>query len=156
MKLTKHQHEHIEQPYVELYYQKYTEIIRQVESFIANVDNTQIIVRSEDGQEVLNLRDIYYFEMVDRRCFACLDHDTKQIPQNLKELEDNFSQFGFIRVNKSIIINIHNIVKMKSDYNMRILAELKNGEKIQVNRSYKAAFQQFLTKFLTKEELDYE
>lgn len=62
----------------------------------------------------------------------------------LSELEDVYSEYGFIRVNKSMVLNIYKINSLKPELNMKVIALLDNGEKVQINRSYKAKFNLFL------------
>ncbi|SES07197.1 LytTr DNA-binding domain-containing protein [Isobaculum melis] len=59
---------------------------------------------------------------------------------------------GFVRVSKSLLLNINKVDKVAMDLNMRMLAYLKNGEIIQINRSYKKQFNQVLTAYTERKE----
>lgn len=67
-----------------------------------------------------------------------------QIDTRLQDLEHAYFELGFVRVNKSTVLNVYKIDSLKPELNMRVIASLDNGEKIQVNRSYKAKFNLFL------------
>lgn len=55
----------------------------------------------------------------------------------LQDLEDAYFESGFVRVNKSTVLNVFRIHTIKPELNMRVIAVLDNGERIQINRSYK-------------------
>ena len=50
----------------------------------------------------------------------------------------------FIRISKSIVVNIYRVRKIKADVNMKMQLVLDNGEKVILNRSYKNDFLQFI------------
>lgn len=43
---------------------------------------------------------------------------------------------GFIRISKSIVLNLHTVENAKSALNGRIILELDNAEKVMVTRHY--------------------
>ena len=68
--------------YVDIHYREQDEEVR---SLIAFLDAGQVITgRKEQISKRLFLKDIYYLEIVDRRCFAYLDKDVFQIDYSLK------------------------------------------------------------------------
>ncbi len=79
-----------------------------------------------------------------KKTFACLDHEVLRLEIRLQDLENAYFELGFIRVNKSTVLNVYKIDSLKPELNMRVMALLDNGEKIQINRSYKARFNTFL------------
>ena len=79
-----------------------------------------------------------------KKTFACLDHEVLRLEIRLQDLENAYFELGFIRVNKSTVLNVYKIASLKPELNMRVMALLDNGEKIQINRSYKARFNALL------------
>ena len=81
-------------------------------------------------------RQIYYFEAVDSSIFAYCEKQFYEIKQKLYELEKQFENTDFIRVSKSVIVNLSKIQKLTPAFNSRFEALLKNGEKIIISRQY--------------------
>lgn len=98
----------------------------------------------EDEKFLLEIEDIYYFDTVDRRTFAYGKSSVYQLGRTLSMLEQELKPYGFVRINKSILVNIYQIKKIKPEPNMKIIAILKNNEKLQINRGYKRSFEDYL------------
>ncbi len=131
---------------IEIYCQKKTPIIEAVVQFIEDYDfNTMNItgIYNEEKQ-VLEVKAIYYFEAVDKRCFAYLEKKVFEVKYTLCQIEDRLKQYGFVRINKSNVVNIYKIEKIKCTANMRIVAFLDNGEQLVISRHYKKSFEAYL------------
>ena len=63
-----------------------------------------------------------------------------EIKEALKDILEEYSKIGFVRISKSVIVNIFKIKKLQGDINMRVIIFLKNDEKLIMNRSYKNDF----------------
>lgn len=81
---------------------------------------------------------------MDRKCFACLEEEVFQVEQGIQAVAEKYSELGFIRISKSIVVNIYRVRKIKADVNMKMQLVLDNGEKVILNRSYKNDFLQFI------------
>lgn len=92
----------------------------------------------EDKIVKISLKDIYYFEAVDNKIFACTVKETYEIRRKLYELEQDFAHTDFLRISKSAIVNTSKIAYVKPVFNGRFEAQLKNGEKIIISRQYVA------------------
>lgn len=91
----------------------------------------------KDGEtHLLEPSQIYYCESVDSSTFAYTKTEVYKIQINLNELETKFSDFGFLRCNKSLVINLNAILSLKSVMSNRIDTTLKNGEHIIISRHY--------------------
>ncbi len=78
---------------------------------------------------------IYYVESIDDRCFVYTKSECFETKYRLYELEEMLD-YRFFRCSKSMICNVRKIVSVKTEYNARMSAELLNGERITINRSY--------------------
>ncbi len=78
---------------------------------------------------------IYYTESIDKRTYVYTKEACYETKYRLYELEELLSA-GFLRVSKSMVVNIRKIRSVKSELNGRMTAELLNGEKIMISRSY--------------------
>lgn len=90
----------------------------------------------EDRIVKLVPKDIYYFESVDNKVFAYTAKGTYEVHKKLYELEEEYSRTDFLRISKSIIVNVAKIAYLKPIFNGRFEAQLKNEEKIIISRQY--------------------
>lgn len=97
---------------------------------------------------LLDLSTLYYFESVDKKTFAYTYDKVYDIQQPLCDIEARLSIYGFVRINKSVIINLYQVKRLKAQANMRIHAELQNGEIQIINRHYKKNFQEQLDRLI--------
>lgn len=111
-----------------------------------------MIGKSDEAEEVINIADIYYFEIVDRKCFAYLRSGVFNVELNLQAILERFRDDGFLRTSKSMVVNVFKLVQIKSDINMKVHALLENGETVIVNRSYKRSFYSSMKALLKMEE----
>lgn len=86
----------------------------------------------------LSLKEIYYFEAVDNKVFSYTAKETYEIHKKLYEIELAFEHTDFLRISKSVIVNVAKIAYVKPIFNGRFEAKLKNDEKVIVSRQYVA------------------
>lgn len=120
-----------------------SEIIR-LKSYIELFD--QKLKANKNGRVYLvNSLNVLYFETVDNRTFLYTEDDVLEIKLRLFELELILSDKDFIRISKSVIVNINRIVSLKPEINRTIEATLSNGERIWISRKYAKAFRELLS-----------
>ncbi|MGN0622578.1 MAG: LytTR family DNA-binding domain-containing protein [Oscillospiraceae bacterium] len=91
----------------------------------------------EEGSiRLIEPKSVFYFEAVDNKVFVYCESKVFEIRQKLYEIEQQFENSDFIRVSKSVIVNIGKIQKLTPTFNSRFEALLKNGEKIIISRQY--------------------
>ena len=78
---------------------------------------------------------IYYTESIDKRTYVYTKEECYETKYRLYELEDILNT-NFLRVSKSLVVNIRKVRSVKSELNGRMTAELLNGERIVISRSY--------------------
>ena len=110
---------------------------------VLNFDTT-IIGRRDEHNYPLVAADILYFESVDEKVFAYDESEVYQIRHRLYELDNMLNNAGFSRISISVIVNRRKIVHFKSSFNGRLEAQLTNGEKLLVSRSYVKELKQAL------------
>ena len=81
-------------------------------------------------------KDIYYFECVDNKVFACCEKQVFDVRLKLYEVEQTLSDSDFIRISKSVVVNLNRIMSVAPMFNGRFEARLQNGEKIIISRQY--------------------
>ena len=77
----------------------------------------------------------YYIESVDKRTFVYTKDDCFESKLRLYELEETLGTY-FLRISKSMIVNLKKIKGVKSDLSGRMEATMLNDEKIVISRSY--------------------
>lgn len=90
----------------------------------------------KDGENVICKTDqIYYIESIDKRTYIYTKNDCFETKYRLYELDEMLNH-NFFRSAKAMIINIRKIKSVKAELNGRMTAELLNGEKVIIARSY--------------------
>lgn len=92
--------------------------------------------RNDKGICLLNPSDIYYFESVDEKVFAYGEKDVAELKFKLYELEKRFAGTDFIRVSKSMILNLSKVKRFAPYVGGRFEAVLENNEKALISRQY--------------------
>ncbi len=99
----------------------------------------------KDGKiHLLQPAEIFYFESVDQRVFAYCKDDVYEIKSRLYELEMQLLSKNFLRVTKSLILNLDQIKQLSPAFSGRFEAQLKNGEKVLISRQYVPALKERL------------
>lgn len=81
-------------------------------------------------------KDVFYFEAVDNKVFLYLEKEVYETKLKLYELEERFVGTDFLRVSKSVIMNLSKVKTLSPAFNGRFEAIMKNGEKIIISRQY--------------------
>ncbi len=125
---------------------RYYEMTPEIENIIAFLNKKKETIIGKKGHEqyILPYSDIYHFESVDNLVFAYTDIESYQISYTLTELEELLFSSSFVRCNKSFIVNITEIMALRSNVGNRIDATLKNGEHIIISRHYAKGFREIL------------
>ena len=101
----------------------YNEKDSEVSALLTFLEETQKLIGRKDGIEKrLLLQEIYYFEAVEKKCFAYLEKQVYQVEGNLQTLEEQYGNLGFVRINKSMVLNILKINELKACVNMKTQA----------------------------------
>lgn len=128
---------------IDIHYIKMNKKIQRIMSIAK--ESGDLSAKNQDGcRFCLSPDKILYFESVDKRVFAYLPLEVCEVSENLLDLENSLEDSGFIRINKSHVVNIYQIASIKPEINMRIKAVMSNGEALMINRSYKKSFMNFL------------
>jgi DNA-binding LytR/AlgR family response regulator len=134
----------IEQPEIlEIRCHKLTDEIEEIISFVKSGQGQ--LGAKKDGRDVeISVMDIFYAESVDNRVFIYTVKESYEVRQKLYELEEKLSSRSFIRVQKSMLLNLMKIKAIKPALGGRYSALLKNGEEIIISRKYVPELKQTL------------
>lgn len=95
-----------------------------------------ITIPTQEGFEVLQIKDILYCQADDNYTQIYLEKDKKLVSKTLKYFDDALTNYGFARVHKSYLVNVNAIVKYNKGKGGSV--ELKNGKEVLVSASKKA------------------
>lgn len=84
----------------------------------------------------LDLEEILYAESVDGKCFIYTAKQVYESYHKLYELEEQLAEYMFVRISKSGIVNLKNILSIKAYINRRLLITMSNKEQLIVSRQY--------------------
>lgn len=133
----------IKEDRLDIYYRKMSEQIETI-LHIAKRDRPRLYGIGKGEKIILSVDEVYYIDTVDKKTFAYLKDKIYQIQGSLSFLEASLGDYGFCRINKSNIVNIHRIEKVKSELNMRMKVVLDNQEELLISRYYRKIFQNYL------------
>lgn len=135
MRLILRERQDLEHPEVIIEYRELTDGVKRVSAFVRSVD--QSISCKREGKEFsIPLSDVFYIESVDKKTFVYGETEVYQTRLRLAELEKMLSHAGFVKVSKSVILNIEKLRGVKNLANSRLEAFLSNNERICVSRKY--------------------
>lgn len=145
MKVNIYKKDGLSENYISLYYDKTDKETEIAKAFLLSFQKKIIGKdRISEKERIILPGEILYLEMVDRKCFLYLKDSEWQADTTLQGFLEQFENQGFVRISKSMVVNIFHIRELKAEANMRISVVLKNGEALTVNRSYRNTFYQYL------------
>ena len=98
-----------------------------------------------DNYELISYQDIILLETEAGNIYARTAKGRDyRIKEKLYELEESLAGEGFIRINKSNIVNVLHINEIVPWFNGRLLLKLNNTKEVEVSRSYAGDFKDFL------------
>jgi DNA-binding LytR/AlgR family response regulator len=124
-----------QEPEVTIEYKELSANIKRVSNYVRSVDKV-ISCKKENEEYTVPVNEIYYMESVDKKGFIYTGTDVYQTSHRLLELEKMLSGAGFVRVSRSVIINVDKLKGIKNLPNSKLEAILINDERICVNRNY--------------------
>lgn len=131
--------------HIDIYYSKMKPVIQKVIDTVQS-EKPELIGNMDGEKTFLQVDSIYYIDIVDKRVYAYTKDNVYQLQKSLAQLEGILSDYGYVRINKSNIVNIFKIEKIKPEVNMRVGVIFDNGEKLYINRRYKTHFNEYLKK----------
>lgn len=97
-----------------------------------------LLGRKEDKYYRVNVDEIFYIEAIDRKLFVYTKTETYEISEKLYTLEEQLSTVNFIRISKSMLLNINKIYSFYAKLSGNLEALLTNKEKVIISRRYVA------------------
>lgn len=112
-----------------------TEQVREIVTFVKSRQG-QLNGVIEGKQYEIPIMDIYYIEAVDSKVFLYSSKKVYEAKQKIYELESALKEKYFLRVSKSLLLNLMKVKSIKPAVNGRFTAILQSGEEIMISRKY--------------------
>ena len=126
----------LDDDYLDLQYRQLTPTIEQVISICK--EGTQAVMGEQEGKQFsIDVNEIFYIEWVDKRSCICTASEVYTTPLTLSQLEQQLEQKGFVRISKPILVNVYKVKWVSSGLNMKLAAQLVNGENVGISRHYR-------------------
>jgi DNA-binding LytR/AlgR family response regulator len=116
------------------------EKVEQLISLITGIDSTLSATDMEGRTQLIKIKEVLYFESVDKKTYAYQSETVYEIKFRLYELESVLPQMKYIRISKSIIINISAVEMIEPEEGRRLKVKLMNGERVLISRMYVKEF----------------
>ena len=112
-----------------------TEEVKDIVAFVKTRQGK--LTGNFEGQKYeIPVADVYYIETVDNAVFIYGQEKVYEAKQKLYELEGILREKYFLRVSKSLILNLMKIKSIKPALNGRYSAILQSGEEVIISRKY--------------------
>ncbi len=128
---------------VEIRCHEMTEEVREIVAFVKTRQG-QLTGMQEGKQYEVAVTDLAYVEAVDNKVFLYTQKQVYETRQKLYELEELLREKYFLRVSKSLLLNLMKVQSIKPAMNGRMLAVLRGGEEIIITRKYVAELKKAL------------
>ena len=112
-----------------------TNQVREIVTFVKSRQG-QLCGVIEGKQYEIPIMDIYYIEAVDSKVFFYSLKKVYETKQKIYELENALKEKYFLRVSKSLLLNLMKVKSIKPSINGRFTAILQSGEEIVISRKY--------------------
>ncbi|MCR5213324.1 MAG: LytTR family transcriptional regulator DNA-binding domain-containing protein [Eubacterium sp.] len=102
---------------------------------------TMLMGEKDNGDKApVFISKVLYFEAVERYVFAYTSSDVFRVKKTLYDLEDELKDRHFVRISKSLIVNVKAVEHISPENSRRLKLKLRNGEWVIVSRNYVADF----------------
>lgn len=115
------------------------EIVAYIKSRQGSLSGTK-----DSMQYEVAVPDICYIESVDGRTFLYTKEQVYETSYRIYELEDLLKAKHFLRISKSMLLNLMKIRSVQPAFNGRFTAVLQSGEEVIISRSYVKDFKSAL------------
>lgn len=110
--------------------------------YMLDKGNDTLLCKQDKELHQVHIKDVMYIESIDEKTFVYLDNEVYENQNKLYEVEDLLKDKGFVRISKSVVLNLDELKCVKALLNGKYEATLLNGEKLIINRSYMSSFKE--------------
>ncbi|MGL9747235.1 LytTR family DNA-binding domain-containing protein [Enterococcus sp. DIV0170] len=117
---------------------KVHEVTKSLQNVLSILKNEKLfLVGEENGAHYkVPYSNVFYIEVVDKKSFIYTQDKVYQSAEKLYQLEEELLPHKFIRIGKSMLLNIEVIQSVSPTLSGRFEATLVNDERVAVSRKY--------------------
>ena len=109
--------------------------VREIVAFVKSRQG-QLTGTVEDRQYEIPVADVFYIETVDDKTFLYTKNGVYETKQRIYEFEAMLREKHFLRISKSMLLNLMKVECIKPALNGRFSAVLRSGEQVIITRKY--------------------
>ena len=136
MKLVLNKDPFLDEDTVNIRYKELTAPITQIIE-ICNQSSPILIGEADEKKYPIDICNILYIESVDGRTCICTTDNVYASNETLSQLEQTLHDKYFVRISKPMLVNVRKVRWISSTINMKLTAELINGERVSISRHYR-------------------
>lgn len=109
-----------------------------IKNIITCIERKECFILGKQENKIckIQLSEILYFESVEGKTYIYTNEDVFACDEKLYQIEQQVGGMMFIRISKSIVLNIHKLMSIRPLLYGKMEATLENGEKIIISRHY--------------------
>ncbi len=112
-----------------------TEEVKEIEAFVRSRQGRLSGVQDARQYEIA-ISELYYIESVDGKTFLYTRDQVYETAYRIYELENLLKTHAFLRISKSMLLNLMKIRAIRPALNGRFSAVLQSGEEVIISRNY--------------------
>ena len=120
---------------VEIFCYAVTDEVREIVAFVKSRQG-QLTGSIDDRQYEVPLTDIFYIESVDNKVFLYTKDKVYETKQKIYEFESVLKAKHYLRISKSMLLNLMKVESIRPALNGRFSAVLRSGEQVIITRKY--------------------
>lgn len=109
--------------------------VREIVTFVKSRQG-QLTGILEGTQYEIPVSEVCYIEAVDNKCFLYCQKQVYETRQKLYELEEELRNRHFLRISKSMLVNLMSVRAIRPALNGRMTAVLQTDEQVIISRKY--------------------
>lgn len=119
---------------------------RKIQKIIDVVETSRVQLEGKikDHEYVIDSFDVCYIENVDNCSFLYTESEVFENKEKLYALENKLKNTSFVRISKSVLLNMDYLESVRPLTNYRLEASLTNKEKLVINRHYVKEIKKYL------------
>ncbi|SJN22869.1 hypothetical protein FM115_02430 [Marinilactibacillus psychrotolerans 42ea] len=119
---------------------------RRIQKIIDVVETSRVQLEGKikDHGYVIDSFDVCYIESVDNCTFLYTESEVFENREKLYALENKLKNTTFVRISRSVLLNMDYLESVRPLTNYRLEANLENKEKLVINRHYVKEVKQYL------------
>ncbi len=108
-------------------------------------DSNHVIGKIDERFEIVALTDILYFHAIGNDVYCETARNRYEVPRKLYEIEESLRDKGYIRISKSIVMNIMKVSEIIPWFGGKLLLRIRDRkEEFEVSRNYVQNFKRYL------------